>query len=202
MMPTFSNFIIQEEVRTSHADLYLRFLDRYNAQVFLDLREGLTKSWTKVVAELNRLHPLSVDSVTEVQLRNPEGCVKLELDTQLVKLTTTRSPKPIEVSPSVKIPLCYSVEEKKLFTDRLLVAAMSSFKDTVEGWGEIFKYEKKGRLTSWFKLVNDHDEVRLQLSTNHEDSEAYKTLYSVRVEHGKASSKLRDHDRLYLINLT
>jgi hypothetical protein len=81
-----------------------------------------------------------------------------------------------------------------------LSVATESLKEITSQWSEIFKVEKQGRALPWFKIVQDHDEIRLQLALSSGKNEMYKTLYSVRIDYGK-SSKTKDFDRVYLISL-
>lgn len=200
-MNGLKNFIISEEVRTSHAERYLGFLDRYHSQVFLDLKHHLEKTWDGAVGSLAKKHKISDEAMQDMLLRNPKATPELTLARQAEKLVTARAREPLEVSPSVKIPFIYSSQERHLLTKHILDSAKTGMEKVADNWKEIFNYEHKGKLQPWFKIVQDPDEVRFQLSMNSGQHEAFKTLYSVRVEYGKAGSKLKDFDRVYLTTL-
>ena len=200
-MNGLKNFILSEEVRTSHAERYLGFLDRYHSQVFLDLKHHLEKVWDGTVASLSKKHKVSDEAIQDMLLRNPKATPELALSRQAEKLVTARAREPLEVSPSVKIPFVYSSQERHLLTKHILDAAKAGMEKVADDWKEIFNYEHKGKLQPWFKIVQDPDEVRFQLSMSSGQHEAFKTLYSVRVEYGKAGSKLKDFDRVYLTTL-
>lgn len=200
-MPSLKNFIINEENRTSHAERYLGYLDRYHSQVFLDLKKNLQKSWGDAVASLAKKHPISDEVMQDALLRNPKATPELKLVPGAEKLITARVREPLEVSPSVKVPFVYSAQERQLLVKQLLKAANEAIEETIVGWKEIFNYEHKGKLQPWFKITHDPDEVRLQLSLGDGPHEAFKTLYSVRVEYGKLGSKLKDFDRVYVCSL-
>ena len=194
------NFIISEENSVNHADRYLRFIERYSSLVLIDLKKQLTLEWEAAIKTLTHRHPTDASKVQDVQLRNPNACVALELVTSSEKLVTARSRTPIEVQPSVKIPLIYSIDERQLLTRALLTVAKEAMTDVVVKWREAFNYEHKGKIQPWFKIIQDVDELRLQLSTSSNAHEDYKTLYAVRTEFGKPS-KLKDFDRIYLCSL-
>jgi hypothetical protein len=195
---SLKSFIITEETKANHSERFLLYLDRYHTQVFLELRKTLADAWGKKIRELEGKHPLSAEASQEAILRNPQATTQLVLATSPEKLSSPRSREPLEVCPSVKVPLAYSKEERELITRQLISAAKEAFTETLEAWSEIFKYEKKGQLHPAFKLVEDHDELRAQLIVNGLGAEAYKTLYAVHVEYGKPSSKVKDYDRVYL----
>lgn len=200
-MTGLKNFIINEEVKVSHAERYLGFLDRYHSQVFHDLKQHLEKVWSTTVSDLSKKHKISDEAIQDALFRNPRATPELKLVTSAERLTTPRVRTTIEVSPSVKVPFVYAIPERHLLTKQLLDAAKSSMEVTADQWKEVFNYEHKGKLQPWFKILQDTDEVRFQLSMGTGQHESFKTLYSVRVEYGKTNSKLKDFDRVYLITL-
>jgi hypothetical protein len=194
------NFIISEEVKVSHAERYLGFLDRYHSQVFLDLKDHLEKSWRSTIQALSKKHPVSDEAIQDALLRNPKATPELLLTSTGEKLVTARVREPLEVSPSAKVPFVYSVQERHMLTKHILDDAKSSMEAVANRWREVFNYEHKGKLQPWFKILHDPDEVRFQLAMGNGPNESFKTLYSVRVEYGKTGSKLKDYDRIYLFS--
>ena len=199
-MQGLKNFIINEEVKVSHAERYLGFLDRYHSQVFLDLKHHLEKTWRSTVENLSKKHPVSDEAIQDALLRNPKATPELTLTPTAEKLVTSRAREPLEVSPSVKVPFVYSTPERHLLTKQILSDAKSAMESVAERWREVFNYEHKGELQPWFKIFQDPDEVRFQLAMGTEPNESFKTLYSVRTEYGKTGSKLKDFDRVYLFS--
>jgi len=195
------SFIIQEELNSEHAERFLLFQERYHTQVLLDLKKTLESVWTKLATSLARSHKIKEDDLDLALLQNPKVTGQLSVEDNAEKIVSTRYRDTIEVSPSVKIPLLYKKEARDLMVKEFLTAAEGALKKVTDDWKEIFHVEKRGRSTPWFKIVKDPDELRLQLSLTSEGREMYKTLYSVRVEYGRSSSKLRDFDRVYLVTL-
>jgi hypothetical protein len=198
---SLKNFIIKEELSTEHSARYLLFKERYHNQVLLDLKKTLEKEWTKDVNGLSKHLKLKDEDLQLALLQNPKALVQLLIEPKDEKIVSSRHRDTIEVSPSVKIPLLYKNEERDLIIKELLASAEAAFKSITHTWDEIFKVEKKGRATPWFKVVTDHDELRLQLALSDGGQEMYKTLYAIRVEYGKKNSKTKDFDRVYLISL-
>jgi hypothetical protein len=195
------NFIIQEELRSEHAERFLLFKERYNTQVLLDLKKALEKDWTKVASSFTKSHKIAADDLEYALLQNPKTTGAVSVEDKDEKLVTSRHRETTEVSPSIKIPMLYKREERDLMIKSALDTAEDVIKHITNQWKEIFRVEKKGRATPWFKVTRDHDEIRLQLALSDGANEMYKTLYAVRLEYGKPGSKTRDFDRVYLISL-
>lgn len=194
-------FLITEELKVSHAERYLNYVDRYHNEVFHDLKKNLSEEWEKAVKLSAKTHKVHPESKQAAILRNPKASVQISLSNIPTKIITSRSSVPIEVVPSVKIPLVYSEEECVLISKDIMSAAKKAMIKTIHGWSEIFNYEKKGRIQPWFKIIDDNEEVRMQLAITNGDHESFKTIYAIRTEYGKAGSKLKDFNRIYLINL-
>ena len=202
-MPGFlKSFIIQEDLRVEHAERFLLYKERYHHEVIVDLKKSLEKAWEHDASALSRAHKIKDDDLQYALLQNPAATVKITIESKSEKFNTSRHRETIEVSPSAKVPLLYSKEERDLIIKTLIKSSEAVMKDITDRWSEIFKVEKKGRATPWFKITHDHDEVRLQLVLSAGKSEMYKTLYAVRIEFGKPNSKTKDFDRVYLISLS
>ena len=200
-MQGLKNFIICEEVKISHAERYLGFLERYHSQVFLDLKSHLEKVWRSSIEDLSKKHPVSDEAIQDALLRNAKATPELTLTATAEKLVTARVREPLEVSPSAKVPFVYSTQERHMLTKHILYDAKEAMEHIANSWREVFNFEHKGKLQPWFKILVDPDEVRFQLALGHGPNESFKTLYSVRVEYGKTGSKLKDFDRIYLHSL-
>jgi hypothetical protein len=199
-MGGLQNFIIQEDLKLEHAERFILYQQQFHHQVFIDLKHLLEKRWAKEISTLVRSHKISDDDVELALLQNPKSTIKLDLTDKSEKIVTSRHRDPIESSISVKVPLLYSRDVRDLVIKKLMAASEEVFKELTQNWSEIFKVEKQGRAVPWFKIITDHDEVRLQLALSTGLKEMYKTLYSVRIDYGKRS-KLKDFDRVYLISL-
>lgn len=200
-MSDLKSFIVTEELRQGHAERYLDFVDKYHPEFVIDVKQNLQEFWDKTLTKVRKERLISADRIQLAQFKNPKATVELALINHAEKLTTPRSREPLEVTPSVKIPHVYDAEERQLIIRQLIEAANEAFKKTAEEWREILNFEKRGRITPWFKITSDHEEARLQLASSSEGEESYKTLYAVRLEHGKRSSKLKDFDRIYFVVL-
>ena len=198
---SFQSFIIQENLRAEHAERFILYQERYNAEVLLDLKKLLESDWTKAINSLSKRYKITDEDVQSARFQNDNATVALSVESKDEKITSPRHREPVLVSPSVKIPLLYKKEERDLITKALLDSADDTIKDVTHQWREIFRVERKGRATPWFKIVRDHDEIRFQLALTDGSQEMYKTLYAIRVEYGKVGSKLKDFDRIYLISL-
>jgi hypothetical protein len=194
------NFIIQEALRSEHAERYILFQERYHTQVLLDLKKALEKEWTRDINSLSKIHPIADDHLEFALLNNPKATGKLSVETKDEKLVSSSHREAVEVSPSAKVPLLYKREEREIMIRQLLDGAEAAIKHVTDAWSEIFRIEKKGRATPWFKILRDHDEIRFQLGLSDGGRDMYKTLYTVKVEYGKQGSKLKDFDRVYLFS--
>lgn len=200
-MNNLKNFILSEDVRISHAERYLSFLEKYHAQMFLDIKHDIESVWVSTVNKLANKYQPSDFTIQELILRNPKATTQLEVSSQTLKLSTPRNKDPLDISLSVKLPYVFSQQERSIITKELLKVAEQSLQKIAHQWKPILNFEHKGKLNPWFKIVNDSDEVRFQLSITSGSQESYKTLYAIRVEYGKFGSKLKDFDRIYLTSL-
>jgi hypothetical protein len=197
-MGTLKQFIVQEELKISHADRYLTFVDRFHSEVFLDLKHELEAIWKPIVEKLNKKYKFSDQEIQEIQVVNPKATIQLDLVTKSEKLISSRAHRPIEVSPSVKIPLRFKPEQRDLVLDELISAAHKSMLIITDRWKEIFSFEKHGKLSPWFKILVEKNEIRMQLALSNANEHSYRTLYSVLVDYGRSGSKLKDFNRIYL----
>ena len=200
-MSRLQNFILSEELRLEHAERFVLFQERYHHQIFVDLKNSLSRAWEKEIVSLKRTHKINQEDVELLLLDNPKAQIDLSVSTKTEKIVSNRHRDPFETVTSVKIPLLYSHDVRDLMIKKLIETAKEELKQLTLKWSEIFKVEKQGRAKPWFKILDDHDEVRLQLSLSSGSSEMYKTLYSVRTEYGKSSSRTKDFDRVYLVSL-
>lgn len=196
------SFLLKEEVKRSHAERYLDFIDHDHPQVIQELKQALTDAWTKQISALTRTYPISPERAQDALFKNPKALTRLEVINHAEKLAATHSRSVVEVSPSVKIPHIYNREESELIARELVATAVEVFNTVAENWRAVLNFEKKGQITPWFKIVHDHHEARFQLATSSATIESYKTLYCVKIEYGKQNSKLRSFDRVYLASIT
>lgn len=198
---SLQTFIIQEDLRGELASRFLLYQERYNTQILLDLKNWLEKDWTKAVNSLSKKFKLDDEDVQLALFQNPKATIALIVESKDEKVASSRNREQTEVSPSVKIPMLYNAEERDLILKNLLNEAEKVINDVTHQWREIFRVERKGRATPWFKIVRDNDEIRFQLALSSDNQEMYRTLYSIRTEYGKKGSKTKDFDRIYLISL-
>ncbi len=198
---SLKNFIVREELRVNHAERYLKYLSHYNREVYVDITKALAKRWTSEVTKLSKKYQPHPEAIQDAQLKRETATVALEVVERGERISTSRSSTPIQVSPSVKIPLVYSEAEREIIRAALLKAAEETIEKATKGWSTIFHHENKSQLTPSFKIVRDQDEIRFQLIASSGSQETYNTLYTVRVEYGKVSSKIRDFDRIYFYSV-
>lgn len=197
-MSSLKDHILREAARTSYAELFLSYLEKYHPEVFVELQHLLERKWQKVATELSKRYPLSSLAAQEAQVKNPSAKLNLEVFGAPQKLVTPRPNEARLVSPSVGLPLAYPAETRTVFLRSLLDGAQEVLHDLASTWQGVFHHEKRGQLVPSFKILRDHDEVKLQLITGPDN---YKTIYAVRVEPGRIGSKRRDFDRVYLTSL-
>lgn len=201
-MSGFQNFIVQEDLRAEYAQRFLTFQERYHHEVFVDLKKTLEQEWSKETSALSKKFKIKQDDLEFALLQNPNATVKLSVENKSEKIMSTRHRNAINAVLSVKIPLILSNEERDFIIKSLASVTEAAFKSVTHRWSEIFKIETKTRSKPCFRITKDeHDEVRLQFALSAESAETYRTLYATRVEYGKASSKLKDFDRFYLVSL-
>ena len=191
----FRSFILNEQVRVEHAERFLTYLDKYHAEVVLDLQQQLLKDWQAEIKQLLKRFPE----------KKPEDLLyatpALHVEQAQERITSSRHPKLIEVSPSVKIPLTYSLHERSLILRSLFKIAHDTLTQVADRWKEIFTYEKQGRSISGFKIDGDDTELRFQMIVSNHEHVGYKTLYVIQVDFGKLNSKTKNFDRVYLHTL-
>ena len=197
---SLQNFILEEALKLDYAERYLIFKERYYQEIFVDLKQKLAKAWEKEISFCERKYKIDKEDVELSLIKNENATIKMSVVSKTEKVVSYRNRGPIEAAASVKIPLLYSRHERDLIIVRLIDISNSVLKELTNDWSEIFKVEKQGRAIPWFKIVKDHDEIRLQFALSSGKSEMYKTLYSVRVEYGKDSSRTKDFDRVYLVS--
>lgn len=200
-MSSLKNFIVEESLRSEHSERYFTFIDQYHKQVLIDLRDELAKSWQQTVRQLKKTYKIDPEAKVAATLKNPDALLDTLLITVVEKIISSRSSEHVTAAPSVKIPLAFSLTVREMMIQRLIKTAEDTLKRVADDWSEIFKIEKKGKLQPAFRVIGDHDESRLQLMVNTGTTEVYKTLYVVRVEYGKKSSKTKDFDRVYLTSM-
>ena len=181
---SFKTFVIQESLKSEYSNQLILYKERYHTNIIYDLKKMLENSWKSFAEKSNKKIKIE-DSISVSS--TPE------------KISSSRHRNIIEVSPSLKIPLFLSMEERDILIKESLSISEKVFNKLSQDWKEIFNIERNGKIKPWFKIIKDHDEIKFQyiLSLNGEDF--YKTLYSIRVEYGKRNSKTRDFDRIYLV---
>ena len=194
-------FIAEQNLNLEYAQRFLLYQDRYHHQVFLDLKKTLEKEWSKETKKLSTKFKIKPDDLDFALLQNPKATVQLSVDSSVEKVSSSRHRDPVDATLSVKIPLVMDREERDHVIKEILTLSSKVFKSITEQWSEIFKLEKNGKMIPCFKIVDDHQEIRLQFCVSSGNHEIYKTIYSIRVDFGKKSSKLRDFDRIYLVSL-
>lgn len=196
------DFILTEKLNHEHAERYLTYVDRYHSEVWTDLHKQLTAAWEAEIAKINESVDPIEDMVTKRELRTPGMFSEIQLVTSPEKIATSRVRGSQMVSPSVKVPYVYHHETVDLILKRLCVAAQHVFTDIASEWSEIFNYEKKGQVQPGFKVETGdlREGVKFKITSSIGGEEAYRTIYSVNIDHGRPESKIRSFDRVYLLS--
>lgn len=197
-----SDFILTEKLNHEHAERYLTYIDRYHNEVWTELHQRLANEWEAELVKIKEsIKPID-DMITQRELRSPGIISELQLLTSPEKINSTRIRGTNLVSPSVKVPYVYHSETVDLVIKRLSKVAVQVFNDIASEWSEIFNYEKKGQVIPGFKVESgdSHEGVKFKITSSIGGEEAYRTIYSVNVEHGRPGSKTRDFDRVYLLS--
>jgi hypothetical protein len=194
------DFILTEKLTQEHAERYLTFVDRYHGDVFGDLHKRLTAAWEAELVQVNTECEAIADAIQDRDLRSPGIDSTIQLSATPQKLTSPRHRDPKMVSPSIKIPYVYHRETLDNILKRLMKVAKKTFDELAVQWGEIFNYEKRGQVTPGFRveLGDLHEGLKFKIISTISGEEAYRTIYSVQIDHGRAGSKTRDFDRIYL----
>ncbi len=196
------DFLLTEKLNHEHAERYLTYIDRYHQEVWTDLHKQLTIAWeAEIDMIMKSIEPIE-DMITKREFRVPGIISEIQLITSPEKISTTRSRGLQQVSPSVKVPYVYHQETVDLILKRLLKTSQHVFKETASKWGEIFNYEKKGQVQPGFRVeMGDlHEGVKFKITSSIGGEEAYRSIYSVNIDHGKPESKIKSFDRVYLLN--
>lgn len=195
-------FILTEKLNHEHAERYLTYIDRYHNEVWTELHHLISTTWATELVKINdSIQPIE-DMVVQRELRSPGIISELQLFTTPEKIASTRIRSTNQVSPSVKIPYVYHPETVDLILKRLSKTSSEAFQDIATKWSEIFNYEKKGQIQPGFKVESGdlHDGVKFKITSSIGGEEAYRTIYSVNIEHGRPGSKTKDFDRIYLLS--
>jgi hypothetical protein len=195
----FKTFIAEAELKSSHAERYLTFIDQYHHEVFQDLKERLSKAWEHDVKSLKI--KVDNDAATSAKLKTENPTLEITVISSPVKIQSTRSRNPVEAAPSVKVPAALTESQRDRVIKHLVNTAAQTMEELTKGWKEIFNHEKGGRIQPSFKVLKTEAEVRLQLIVSMGGQEEYKTLYVVRTDYKRPTSKVVDFDRLYLASL-
>jgi hypothetical protein len=203
-MTNLKNFLVQEAIDESHAKRLLDYQDKFHNEAAAELHERLAKAWSASLKELAKKHQPDADAIQDMNFKNPDkACVGLDLVTAPRKIQSSRFHKVKETSLSVKISLAFTEPQRKVIRKTLLAEASKVLKGLMDDWRLVFKQENpKGLITTLFQIVHHDDEVRFGLASGADDaSNHYRTVFVVGTEYGKAGTKLRDHDLVYLVDL-
>lgn len=193
-----SSFILSETLKNKHVLSLHKFKELFKDQVTLDVRSNLLKRWDTVISKLEVKVPPAVKR--EARLKYEKAVTEVTLFSRPTKLySASELGRTTEVSPAVKVPHLLSKEERNLIVKQLFAAGEETFKHVIDTWKEAFQRERAdGTWVTDFKVRKDERSVRLLLSSKSEGVEHETPLFYVSIEHGKAGSKTRAYDMIYL----
>lgn len=209
MSLNLKNFIIREEIRSSHAVKFLDYQENFHDDVQEDLVALLSKEWKKLVDKLSTVKPHG-ERAENMALKNPEAFLGLEFTNAEANVGSGRFSKPKVTSVSVKISHAYSADQRRVLVKQFLDSAKESFEKIINKNEEAFAIKMaSGNVKILFHAKKSDDEtVKLQFKTidKQKDSatkdEVVKTIFMVGVEHGKEGSKSKHYDRIFFIDYT
>lgn len=195
-MSKLSAFILTERLNDKQVIALHRFNELFKAQVTVDITDVLVATWTKAIKQLPKV---KASTAEDAKLQNPKVLTDVTVVEKPLKLlAASELGRSTEVSPAVKVPLLLSRAERTVVTNKLFDIAQETFNKTLRDWSEAFMFERSGRLATEFKVRRDSRAVRLSLVTSTDNVEHETIVYYVTVEHGKATSKARSYDLVYL----
>lgn len=198
-MSSLTTFIVAEGLKTRSVLALHTFDTLFKHQVTKDLQQRLFNAWKFTAKALK----VKVDKqlAQDALFKNPKASVAIAVLEQPVKLfSSADTGRNKLVSPSVKLPLLLSDADRAIAKDALFDAAVEELQHLIhDDWIDVFTYElKSGKLKTDFKVKRDSSSVRLCLTSSDKGVEHETVLYHIAIEHGKQSSKVRDHDTIYL----
>ena len=213
-MKSFKNHSLTEQVRASHAAKYMNYEEKYHHKLGMALRDELINNWQADIKRMNdqldtmikKQHSsvASQDHVNRMKETNPDVKTTYELVDKPESLSSSRWIGSKFVGPSVKIPISIlSTPHRIDAINFLLDAAEGVFHYATKKIGKILDLSGEDSLPSLFRVVRDHEDVKLQFVSSKGGHETAKTIFKVAVEHGRPGSKTKDFDRVFFIdNLT
>jgi hypothetical protein len=195
-MSKLSAFLLTEQLSDKQVIALHRFNELFKAQITVDVTDALVASWTKAIKQLPKVKPAAAE---EAILQNPKVLTDVTVVEKPVKLlAASELGRSTEVSPAVKLPLLLSRAERTVVINKLFDIAQDVFNKIIHDWSEAFMFERSGRLATEFRVRRDARSVRLSLVTSSNSVEHETVVYYVAVEHGKATSKARTFDLVYM----
>jgi hypothetical protein len=193
-----SSFILAENLKNKHVLSLHKFKTMFKDQVTLDVRADLVKRWDSVITKLDIKVPLALKR--EARLKYEKAITDVTLFARPTKLySASELGRTSEVSPAVKVPHLLSKEERNLILKQLFDASEEAFKHVIATWRDAFMRERAdGTWVTDFIIRRDERSIRLLLSSKHNGVEHETPLFYVSIEHGKAGSKTRAYDMVYL----
>jgi len=209
-MLNLRNFILKEEIKSSHAAKLIDYQDNFHDDILDDLISDLSASWKSLAEELNQTDAPE-NRVEFVKSKNPDALLGVEFDSKDVPVGLGRFNKPKSSLVSVKISHAYSRETRKRMIKKVLAEAKSVFEKVLSKNKKAFSIKmNSGNYQTLFHVkMSDDETVKLQFKTLERDKksgaftdEVIKTIFIVGVEHGKESSKSKQFDRVFFIDYT
>jgi hypothetical protein len=205
-MANLRTFIINEDMKASHAVKFLSFQDNFHDDVLEDIVAALSKDWKKLVETKSNSIQAHAEKVDDLVFKNPDAFTGIEFDNKEIQIGAGRFSKTKTAIISVKISYAFTAIQRKALIKDFLYTAKSTFEKILHKNIDAFNVKLvSGSFHNLFNIkVGDDDTVKIQFKTKDKgtNEEIVKTIFMVGVEHGKEASKIKHFDRIFFIDYT
>jgi hypothetical protein len=208
MSVNLKKFIVNEEIRSSHAVKYLDYQDNFHDDIKEDLVLLLSKEWKKQAIKFKNFEP-NAERKEDMLLKNPDAFVSISFSDNECYVGYTRFNKQMLCPISIKISHAYSKDQRNQITKKFLEIAKSVFNKVIQKNEEAFSIKMaSGNIKTLFNVKHlDDQTVKLQFKSiekkkdeTHRPEEVVKTIFMVGVEYGKERTKTKHFDRIFFID--
>ncbi len=205
MTVNLKNFILQEEIKSSHAAKYIDYQENFHDEILEDLIEDLSKEWKKNVLIRAKKNIPNEEYVKDILLKNSNPFLGIEFSNKEILVGNGRFSRPKSSLISVKISHAYDSITRKSLIKKFLLDAENIFEKIIQKNENAFNIKfLSGKQKTLFHISKTDNSIKIQFKTHDKNSskELIKTIFMVSVEHGKEGSKSKNYDRIYFLDYT
>ena len=188
---SFKSYQILTEIKASHAAKLFDYEANYHSKIAHFLIDSLYKSWNTVI-KTSKLKQ-SQQIVDDFSIYN-KRVEPFALSKASTKILSSRFASHKISHLSCEISLAFTLSDRKKLIADLLAASIGPLQNAISSLDTL----ANGKI---FKITNTDNEVKLQFVSGKGDTEQVKTLFMIAVEHGKSSSRTKNYDKLYFLDL-